>query len=564
MILALSGVWLVLVSIIAFILILGVIIIVHEGGHFFFARRAGVLCHEFSIGMGPAIYKKKFKETTFYIRAIPIGGYVSMAGEEITDGLVKIGERIGLNLLDGKVSEIVTDENADAEISGDVVDFDLYGKEGEPLYITINDGMQESYYEVMENAFYVFKKGDKMQITPYNRSFESKTIWQRFLTLFAGPFMNFVLAILIYLIVSFATGVPNYDSTVIGTVDAGNSNLVLEENQMKLQEGDVIKKVNDTNVLTWNEFSTALNAIKDKNKTTFQLTIERDGKEQVVDIECTTNIVSLGLSNLQVENKPFPEGIKGVRVGNIGLRYQDDSKKGEYPMAKGDIITKMRVDIVHGKEVTEGSVVDVVSWEQLIETFKDIDIARVYFEYYSYEKGDIVTIEQSAPLETYGDELLDNQRIDKILIQIGISPTMKFNFLKCTGNAFVNFWDDFTLIFRTLKLLIAPAQNVKQVGVSDLSSFVGIFDLIKTFIGSGLLTLLAFTAMLSVNIGVMNLLPIPALDGGRIVFLGYELVTKKKVSRKVENIVNNVFFILLLILFVFVTYNDIVRMIRKG
>lgn len=69
--------------------------------------------------------------------------------------------------------------------------------------------------------------------------------------------------------------------------------------------------------------------------------------------------------------------------------------------------------------------------------------------------------------------------------------------------------------------------------------------------------------MLSVNIGVMNLLPIPALDGGRIMFLGYELVTRKKPSKKVENIINNVFFILLMILFVFVTYNDIVRLIRK-
>ena len=64
MILALTGVPLVIVSIIAFILILGIIIIIHEGGHFFFARRAGILCHEFSIGMGPAIYKKQFNETT--------------------------------------------------------------------------------------------------------------------------------------------------------------------------------------------------------------------------------------------------------------------------------------------------------------------------------------------------------------------------------------------------------------------------------------------------------------------------------------------------------------------
>lgn len=111
-------------------------------------------------------------------------------------------------------------------------------------------------------------------------------------------------------------------------------------------------------------------------------------------------------------------------------------------------------------------------------------------------------------------------------------------------------------------MLIAPS-GIRQVGVSDLSSFVGIFSLVETFIGAGFLSLLAFTALLSVNLGVMNLLPIPALDGGRIVFLGYELVTRKKPSKKVENIINNIFFILLLILFVVVTYNDILRLIRK-
>ena len=158
---------------------------------------------------------------------------------------------------------------------------------------------------------------------------------------------------------------------------------------------------------------------------------------------------------------------------------------------------------------------------------------------------------------------MNNQRIDKIQVKIGISPSMHFDFFGCIGTAFVNFWDDFTLIFRTLSLLIAPTSGIRQVGVQDLSSFVGIFSLVQTFVSSGFLSLLAFTAMLSVNIGVMNLLPIPALDGGRIMFLGYELVTRKKPSKKVENIINNVFFILLMILFVFVTYNDIVRLIRK-
>ena len=76
MFLELSGFPLVLLAIIAFIVILGLIICLHEAGHFFMAKKFDVLCHDYSIGMGPAIYKKKGKETTFCVRAIPIGGFV--------------------------------------------------------------------------------------------------------------------------------------------------------------------------------------------------------------------------------------------------------------------------------------------------------------------------------------------------------------------------------------------------------------------------------------------------------------------------------------------------------
>lgn len=568
MILALTGVPLVIVSILAFILILGVIIIIHEGGHFFFARRAGTLCHEFSIGMGPAIYKKKFKETTFCIRAIPIGGYVSMAGEEISSELIKIGDKIGLNLLEGKASEIIVDENLEAQIQGEVIDLDLYGKDGNPLYVTINDGLQDHYVEVLRDAYYIMKKGERLQITPYDRSFESKTLWQRFLTLFAGPFMNFILAILIYLIVSFASGVPNYDSTRIGSVSIGNSSLIVEngeETTTLLLPGDEIKSINGVEITNWNDLNQELTKLLEQSKTTATLSIVRDGNPLTIEVECYTNIISLGLTNIQVEKKDFPAEItQGLRVGNLALRYLDDSKKGDYPLSYGDIITKIKVDKVHADgSVEEGTPIEIVSWGQLVEIFKNADVVNVHFEYYSYEKKGIVSIDESATLQTYGNEVLNNQRIDKIQVKIGISPSMHFDFFRCIGAAFVNFWDDFTLIFRTLSLLIAPTSGIRQVGVQDLSSFVGIFSLVQTFVSSGFLSLLAFTAMLSVNIGVMNLLPIPALDGGRIMFLGYELVTRKKPSKKVENIINNVFFILLMILFVFVTYNDIIRLIRK-
>ena len=561
MILALSGFPLVLVSIIAFILILGIIILVHEGGHFFFAKKAGILCHEFSIGMGPAIWKKKYGETLLCIRAIPIGGYVSMADEVLVEGLVKKGNAISLNLIDGKVSELLIEENATGQVSGVVVDFDILGKEGNPLFITINDGMQDHYYEILEDAFFVGKKEERLQLTPYNRCFDSKSLLARFLTLVAGAGMNFILAIVVYLIVSFATGVPNYDSNVVGSVSTANSDLIVEVDgsvTTKLQAGDVITEINGIKVESWNDVSTEMDKLLDNNSTKIEMVVLRENQPINLEFDCYVYIASLGLSNIQVVNKDFPEGVtNGVVLGNIGMNYLG-SDNVKNPLSAGDIITKVRIDTVNADKTTtrtfEGN---VESWSQLVSLFKDVNVVNVQFEYYSYEKGGLVTLDECAVFQTYGNELLENQRIEKIQIKVGMSPEQGFDFFGCIGQAFSYFWSDFTLIFRTLGILIAPQSGFRQVGVSDLSGFVGIFDMIMGFVGSGFLSLLSFMALLSVNIGVMNLLPIPALDGGRVVFLGYELVTKKKPSKKVETIINNVFFILLMILFVYVTFNDI-------
>ncbi len=566
MILALTGVPLVILSIIAFVLILGIIICIHEGGHFFFARRAGILCHEFSLGMGPVIFKKQFGETTFCIRAIPIGGFVSMAGEEVESDLVKTGNQIGINLEGDHISEIILDENRECQIRGEVADHDLYGIENDTLFITLNDGFQNHYYPVKRNAFYVFEKDKRLQITPYDRSFESKALWQRFITLFAGPLMNLILAFFIYLIVGFATGVANTDSSVIGELSYGYPAYDV------LQENDKIISVNDTNVESWDDFSKALADLYKNYETKFDLTVERNGEKITYPLESTTYITSIGLSNIQAPKDKI-DGVNGLRVGNLAIRYKDDNKKGEYPLANGDVITKMRIDTIEDKTITKGNVIDLsdASWGILIKEFEKTNLCNVYFEYYSLKKAEAnpsdpyVTIEdcvgENIIIESYTNEVLENQRIEKIQLTLGVSPTTKFSFFGSFATAGKMFWSDFTLIFRTLKLLIAPS-DVRQVGVSDLSSFVGIFDMIQTYVGAGFIPLLAFTALLSVNIGVMNLLPIPALDGGRIVFLGYELVTKKKPSKKVENIINNVFFILLMILFVYVTFNDVLRLFK--
>lgn len=557
MILALSGFPLIIVSIIAFVLIIGLIILIHEGGHFFFAKRAGILCHEFSIGMGPVIYKKQFGETTFCIRAIPIGGFVSMAGEEVANELIKVGNEIGINTENDLITEIILDDKLDCKQRGEVVDLDLYGENKEDLFITLSFNNQNNYYKVKRDAVYIFEKGKKLQITPYDRCFESKSLLQRFLTIFAGPFMNMVLAMLIYLIVAFFTGVPNVDSTKIGGLTEGYNAIEV------LEVDDEILSIDGMDVSTYTEFGEALDKVFASGDTIVTIEVLRDGKEYTYDVEATTYIASIGISNIQAPKNSTE--VEGLVLGNLAIRYKDDKKKGEYPLASGDVLTKVRVDSIIDGNTHIGDVINLTSWGQLANILAEENLCNVYFEYYSNAKKDIVTIDEqvgkSIIIESYTNEVLNNQRIEKIQQRVGISASMHFDLFGCIGLAFENFWYDFTLIFRTLGLLIAPS-DVRQVGVSDLSSFVGIYSIVEMYVGAGLLALLSLTAMLSVNIGVMNILPIPALDGGRIVFLGYELVTRKKPSKKVENTINNVFLILLMILFVFITFNDILRLFK--
>ena len=565
MFLAIEGFWLVLLALIAFILIIGIIISLHELGHLLVAKKAGILCHEYSIGFGPIIYKHQFGETLFCIRAIPLGGYVQMAGEAITDGLVKVGEEIGINVSDDAIDEIILDEKAEAQIRGEVSSFDLTGKDGEPLYITIKDGIQERYFNVRKNAYYVFEQGKKLQIEPYERSFDSKPWYMRLATLFAGPFMNFLLAIFVYLIVSFGTGVANMDSNVIGEASANYPVSGI------LESGDTILEINGIETSSWYDVTTAFDHEHLSYVTTYNIKYKDNSDNNEIkeaSFEAFSYVVSIGISNIGVSNEErinktytinvndnnviTEENILGLKLGTVSIRYKGTSGN----ISKGDIITSM----TDGNITLEG---DDLTWGNIIKYFYESDdkaLPNVTFSYYHYNEVDdnYTYVAKSEIVEPYTHEVLSSQNVSYFKILIGVSPSYHFSFFGCIGDAFMRFGSDFTIIFRTLKLLIWPS-TVRQIGVNNLSSFVGIFAMIEQYINSGFLVLLAFMAMLSVNIGIMNLLPIPALDGGRMVFVLIEAVTKKKLNKKVESIINTVFFVLLLILLLYITVHDIMR-----
>jgi regulator of sigma E protease len=146
-----------LYALVVFVLVLGTIVLLHEGGHFFFAKKAGILCHEYAIGMGPVVKSVKKGETSYSIRAIPIGGFVSMAGEDTNESLLREGQTVSISfkevsykdLFYGKelengdeivkvISEISVTDKAVKEITGKVVSYDLYSKDGEAMFIELD------------------------------------------------------------------------------------------------------------------------------------------------------------------------------------------------------------------------------------------------------------------------------------------------------------------------------------------------------------------------------------------------------------------------------------------
>lgn len=543
----------IVLNIIAFIFAIGIIILIHEAGHFYCAKKAGILCHEFSIGMGPVLWQKRKGETMISIRAIPIGGYVAMADSTVEQILINEGETIGINLEDGSVKELVLDQNLDADFRGVVKHIELLGVHGEGLEVTLEIDGEDKTYPILRDAFLVSSPNDRMQITPYDRSFDSKKISQRFITISAGVIMNFVLSIVLYLIISFVTGVPA-NTNIVGSVGEAYPSAKF------LSSGDIIKEVNGKEVTDWNSLGVIMEDVAKEGKTTITLKYIHDGvlKEEN---NCGVYLVlnSFGLSNMQIDENASSYD-KGAQVGNLGLKYgtgKDNATPSddETVLKNGDYITAIRI---HGN--SEWTVIN--DWSDLISNLNAYtDVISIDYKFYSQDKKK--EIDSQTPIYSYSDALLSGQDIIKLKAYIGISPEYHFDFWGCTKAGFKQFGESSLVIFSTLKELIAPSANIREVGLSDLSGVVGIFNLVSRTLSSGFLAYLSLIALLSVNIGIMNFLPIPALDGGRAVFLIYEAITHKKPNKKFETLLNNIVFILLLILFVFVTYNDILRLFKK-
>ena len=269
-----------MLGILTFILVFGIIVVVHEFGHFYFAKKSGILVREFAIGMGPKIFAHIGKDGTAYtIRILPLGGYVRMAGWGDDTTEIKTGTPVSLTLTgDGKVKRI--------NLSGKKLD-----QTALPMQVTLFDfedklfikGLvleEEKTFAVNHDATVVEADGTEVRIAPLDVQYQNATIWGKLITNFAGPMNNFILGVVVFWILIFMQGgVRDVETNQFHVMPQGALAKV------GVPETAQITKIGSHEISNWESLIQAVEAeTKDKTAPTLDVTISENGSEKQVSV----------------------------------------------------------------------------------------------------------------------------------------------------------------------------------------------------------------------------------------------------------------------------------------
>lgn len=440
-------------TIISAIIVLGVLIFVHELGHFLMAKRAKVGVLKFSLGFGPKLIGIKRKETEYLISAIPLGGYVKMIGEDPKEEILRSPQDV-------------------------------------------------------------------------ERSFSHKPIGARSLIILAGPGANFLLAALIFWAVFAFVGQPT-SPTIIGKPEAGSpSDLV------GLKTKDAIEAVDGTTVSTWDELTEKIRASQGRP---LKLSVVR-GKER-----------------FEVLIEPKPVKAKDVfgeeqEAWDLGIRPFVPAKIGQvlkgHPADEAGLKAGDQIVAFEGKPV-EG-------WEELASLIHRSPGKKVR-----------LTVEREGG--RFDVELVPRptKQGEQEIGLIGIAPPTELTYRRV---------DPVTALYFGLKRTVELTWLVlyslwKLIQGAIPASAIGGPLLVAQMAGEqaklGILNLLFFTALLSINLGVLNLLPIPILDGGHLFFALIEAIRGRPLTLRTREIAQQIGLVLLVALMIFAFYNDIFRLFGR-
>ena len=269
-----------MLGILTFILVFGIIVVVHEFGHFYFAKKSGILVREFAIGMGPKIFAHIGKDGTAYtIRILPLGGYVRMAGWGDDTTEIKTGTPVSLTLTDdGKVKRInLSGKKLDqTALPMQVTQFDFEDK----LFIKGLVLEEEKTFAVDHDATVVEADGTEVRIAPLDVQYQNATIWGKLITNFAGPMNNFILGVVVFWILIFMQG---------GVRDVNTNQFhVMPQGALAkvgVPETAQITKIGSHEVSNWESLIQAVESeTKDKTAPTLDVTISENGSDKQVTV----------------------------------------------------------------------------------------------------------------------------------------------------------------------------------------------------------------------------------------------------------------------------------------
>lgn len=258
-------------TLIYFLIIFSVIVVIHEYGHLFWAKRAGILVREFSLGMGPKLYSHQAEDgTTYTIRMLPLGGYVRLAGLNEEEE-IQPGQSVALLFNDqNQIQQINTSDRSLSveELAVRVDKVDLKDQMMLWAYLPNQEDLQS--FEVAKDAQIIEADGTKLMVAPREMRYEAVSVKDKILTNFGGPLNNFILSIITFMIVGFLLpGIPSY-SNQIGQVVSDSP-----AEKVGLMAGDRIVSLNDQPTKDWNALT---QAIGQHGGETVRLTIDRGGQ----------------------------------------------------------------------------------------------------------------------------------------------------------------------------------------------------------------------------------------------------------------------------------------------
>ena len=436
--------------------IFGVLIFIHELGHFIAARLCGVEILEFAIGMGPKLisWKSKKNGTRYSLRLFPIGGYVSMLGEN------------GMEAVQGSAD-------------GDGVSAD-----------TVTDEVQTEDPDRAKHAYC------------------NQSVWKRILISFAGPLMNVVLGFLLMMVMVIASG-----ETAVGTTQIAGFYVTYssEETYEGLQANDYIISLDGVSI---HSFSQMKEAVAAKKGSAFTVDIMRWSEEK-------NDIIEVSLEGVVLSDTLLESRFTSSLSEQSGLQIYDE-------------VVKVNGTSVH--------TYNELAYEIMNQGYAPLTLTVI--------RNGEKTVLENIIVPSYVDQGITFGDLDfKVWREqsFGLPTILKHTWFRSVSTV--------KMVFDSLAGLFSG-----RYGVEAVSGPVGITKTISDAAKTGYLNLLYLVTVISINLGVMNLLPLPALDGGHLLLYAVEVVRRKPVKPEVESVINFIGLVLLLGLAVIIAIKDIIAL----